>query len=151
MSEPVAPNPDLELRRCVYELNRARRYWAEQGEEGVWDMAPGHLRAGLRGYFLNHEEPGGFLCAVLENDLGAAVARADPVSLHHLKRLVLFLRAAAPTVAWGSREKVAAWLAEDGLWRQAAAQLAQEDAEKVLAALAADGAADGRAFDRGRR
>jgi hypothetical protein len=49
---------------------------------------------------------------VLANDLAEACHRADPISRHYLHELVLFLTCYAPRPAWGSREKVAAWLAD---------------------------------------
>ncbi len=70
---------------------------------------PRHLRAGLVRYFSDGILPGGFLQAVLCNDLRAAVGRADPYSTAALGILVMFLVEHAPARAWGSREKVLAW------------------------------------------
>jgi len=70
---------------------------------------PQHLRDGLVRYVADGILPGGFLQAVLANDLKWAVHRADPRSLATLPLLVWFLTDHAPSNAWGSREKVLAW------------------------------------------
>jgi len=70
---------------------------------------PDHLRPGLVRYFADGILPGGFLQAVLINDLTQAVERADPQSSAMLPVLVWYLSAHAPACAWGSREKVLAW------------------------------------------
>lgn len=78
----------------------------------VWSGVPAHLRAGLWRYLSQRIRTGGFLEAVLRNDLADAVCRADPaLSLTELKAIVLFLRTYAPSSAWGSPEAVEAWLA----------------------------------------
>jgi hypothetical protein len=70
---------------------------------------PHHLRAGLVRYFSDGILPGGFLQAVLCNDLLLAVGRGDPESLDGLVRLVRLLTEHAPWRAWGSKAKVLAW------------------------------------------
>ena len=74
-------------------------------------LLPEHLRAGLLNYLLDHIRPGHFLQALLSNNLHHAVARADPVSLQHLREIVLFLFLAAPSASWGSPEAMEAWIA----------------------------------------
>lgn len=71
---------------------------------------PAHLVAGLLCYLQNRVEPGGFLMAVLANDLADAVLRADPVSAAALPALVRWLHAHAPAHAWGSPSARTAWL-----------------------------------------
>jgi hypothetical protein len=70
---------------------------------------PHHLRAGLVRYFSDGILPGGFLQAVLCNNLLLAVGRGDPASLEGLVRLVQFLTEHAPWLAWGSRTQVLNW------------------------------------------
>ena len=66
----------------------------------------------LTRYFEDCVETGGFLRAVLENDLGGAVARMHPALPDDiLVVLSKLLCAYAPAEAWGSPERVAAWLA----------------------------------------
>jgi hypothetical protein len=71
---------------------------------------PEHLRGGLLRYLHEHIPTGGFLSSVLSNDLVGAVARGDPASLAGLVPLVLFLCNHAPAAAFGSPERVQAWL-----------------------------------------
>jgi hypothetical protein len=70
---------------------------------------PKHLREGLVRYFSDGILPGGFMQAVLCNDLAQAVARADPLSFIGLRHIVAFLEQCAPAQAWGSREAVLTW------------------------------------------
>ena len=70
---------------------------------------PHHFRGGLIRYFGEGIVPGGFLQAVLANDLRLAIARAGPGSVLALEPLVRFLDDHAPAAAWGSAAAVAAW------------------------------------------
>ncbi len=73
---------------------------------------PSHLHAGLIRYVGERRKPGGFLTAVLENSLSAAVGRTDPEGHAALPALVLFLVNFAPGTCWGSPEQVDAWLSD---------------------------------------
>jgi hypothetical protein len=77
----------------------------------AWYGIPAHMREGLHAYVAHRVPPGDFLMAVLSNELGAAVARADDVNRTALMAYVRWLSAYAPAVCWGSRAHVAAWLA----------------------------------------
>jgi hypothetical protein len=71
---------------------------------------PEHLRGGLIRYFVDGLLPGGFLQAVLCNDLTQAFTRAaDVETTFYLPTLVECLLAHAPSAAWGSRDAVRAW------------------------------------------
>lgn len=65
---------------------------------------------GLRQYGLHHVPVGGFLKAVLCNNLHEAVCRADVGSLAAIRQIVLYVYNVMPSACWGSREKVEAWL-----------------------------------------
>lgn len=71
---------------------------------------PEHMREGARGYIEHGAEPGGFLRAVLENDLVGAAVKADAVNLVSLQRWAKFLYNQAPAGSWGSREAVNEWI-----------------------------------------
>lgn len=75
------------------------------------DAIPEHMRGGLARYIEHHIEPGSFLRAVLENDLKGAISYADSTNRFLLFDYVNYLYNDAPSVCWGSPEKVAAWLA----------------------------------------
>jgi hypothetical protein len=73
---------------------------------------PQTLHDGLTEYFAARRPTGGFLRAVLENDLLQACLRADDVNRYELATIVLWLHHYASATGWGSPEKVAAWLAD---------------------------------------
>jgi hypothetical protein len=70
---------------------------------------PDHLRDGLALYFADGILPGGWLQAVLCNNLRETVARGTTASLGALPALIELLLWHAPAQAWGTREKVRAW------------------------------------------
>ena len=71
---------------------------------------PEHLRAGLVRYFSDGIIPGGFLQAVLVNDLPLAVARhAGGGAAFTITVLRQFLTDYAPPESWGSYANVRAW------------------------------------------
>lgn len=78
--------------------------------EGEYALVPEGLREGLVAYVEKHRHPGGFLEAVLTNDLRKAVDRADVESMAGLKYIVMWLFNRAPSGCWGSREKLEEWL-----------------------------------------
>jgi len=65
---------------------------------------------GLKRYIENRIEGGGFLTAVLSNNLKEAIGRADNWNLETLLIIVCWLYNEAPSDCWGSPEKVSAWL-----------------------------------------
>lgn len=70
---------------------------------------PDMIRA-LGRYVLHGIAPGGFLLAVLENDLMEATERADQENLRNLPAYAAFLYNEVPGSCHGSREKVNAWM-----------------------------------------
>jgi len=68
-----------------------------------------HMRGAAQRWIENALTPGGFLTAVLENDLKGAVARADHMNLAKLPEIVQWFTWNAPSSCWGSPEKVEAW------------------------------------------
>lgn len=71
---------------------------------------PAHMRDGAQRYVEDHIEPGGFMTAVLENNLTEAYNRADSTNLACMKDWVMWLYWDCPRNAWGSPAKVKAWL-----------------------------------------
>ena len=69
-----------------------------------------HLEGSLDRYLNHGIMPGGFLTAVLENNLIEAFGRADTINSMILKDIVLFLYNCFPRGAWGSPERVDDWL-----------------------------------------
>jgi len=91
--------------RAAYDSAMARAI-----EVGV----PEHLASGLGLYLVKGIEPGGFLMAVLENDLMEAFARADINSRAGMFELTKFLYNDTPGNCHGSREAVMAWMKQGG-------------------------------------
>jgi len=75
-----------------------------------YDGLPFSLRDGMRLYIEGHVETGGFLHAVLSNDLLGACERADDGNQRRLFSIVAWIYNEAPSTCWGSRAKVATWL-----------------------------------------
>ena len=74
---------------------------------------PDTLLNGLDAYVRDRLRTGDFLKAVLENDLNEAYCRADTRSRDALPALVRYFNNCLPAPAWGSPEKVAAWLLDE--------------------------------------
>ena len=71
---------------------------------------PHHLRDGLLRYVNDHLRVGGFLTAVLENNLAETMARGDEESRAGLYAIVCWVYNETPSACWGSPENVKAWL-----------------------------------------
>ena len=75
-----------------------------------YDLLPEHIRGGMKLYLEDHVEPGGFLRAVLENDLVGAFGKADNINRAWMFDIVTFIYNEVPASCWGSREAVEKWL-----------------------------------------
>lgn len=67
---------------------------------------PEHMRDAMKMYLEHGVEPGGFLYAVLTNNLKEAFARADHINTQHLGNIVSYCMWEIPSDCWGSVEKV---------------------------------------------
>jgi hypothetical protein len=67
----------------------------------------------LNAYVFDHVDPGGFLEAVLTNNLKEAFQTADDGNLSALPAIVSFMYNHMPARSHGSKERVAAWLAQE--------------------------------------
>jgi len=79
------------------------------------NMIPSYMHAGIVEYITIGTQPGGFLTAVLQNNLERAVDRADDTNVKALATYVSFLYNVAPMDCWGSPERVEYWIANGGL------------------------------------
>lgn len=79
-------------------------------EDIDWDKCPESVRVPLQYYFEHHVQTGGFLYAVLTNDLYSACGRADSTNRECLFDIVQFLYNEVPTMCYGSPKKVGEWL-----------------------------------------
>lgn len=71
---------------------------------------PIDVEQSLDRYVENYCPTGGFLRAVLENDLVGAFGKADIQNTNALKAIVTYVYNNIPADSWGSPEKVKKWL-----------------------------------------
>jgi hypothetical protein len=69
----------------------------------------------LERYIQHGIYPGGFLAAVITNNLTHAVLRADSYNKANLASYVEYLFHNAPSTCWGSQENMNTWMAHRGL------------------------------------
>jgi hypothetical protein len=70
---------------------------------------PVHMRDGVVSYIVQGQRAGGFLTAVIVNDLRKAVRAADGTNVNKLKNYVVFFDNHAPMGCWGSVEAYSKW------------------------------------------
>jgi hypothetical protein len=80
-----------------------------------YERLPEHMQAGARRYIEQGIPPGGFLEAVLANDLVGAFARADEVNRGAMRAWTLWLYNDIPSSAWGDPSMVDEWMEQGGL------------------------------------
>jgi len=73
---------------------------------------PEHMRDAVLDYVNNGREPGGFLGAVLTNNLVEAFSRADHINTEAMRDWAHLLYWELPCDCWGSEEIVEAWIEE---------------------------------------
>lgn len=91
------------------------------------------LDQSIENYLMHGLEPGGFLTAVLANDLYLAVGRADHWNKDRLPEIVSVVVYKMPNISWGSYAAVKDWCADkDGRRSQYAAQKEKEYTWRAL-------------------
>jgi len=80
-----------------------------------WALCPSQVRDELKRYQEHRMHTGGFLKAVLCDELQSAIVRADPSNLRDLKEIVTFIYHEMDPLSNGSREKVKAWLLREDI------------------------------------
>lgn len=78
--------------------------------EGEYAAIPEGMREGMMRYVEDRKEPGGFLTAVISNNLIDAVCRADKANLPVIKECAQWFYNIAPSPCAGSPEKMRMWL-----------------------------------------
>ena len=71
---------------------------------------PEHILPSIIAYVKQGRPVGGFLNAVLSNNLLESFKRADDINCIHMFDIVNYLYNEAPSTCWGSPEKVEIWL-----------------------------------------
>lgn len=74
-----------------------------------YDLLPESLQDGAQRWIEDHFPPGGFLQAVISNDLKESLGRADDNNREEIFRIVSFFYNEAPSDCWGSVEKLHLW------------------------------------------
>jgi hypothetical protein len=80
-----------------------------------YDKLPVHMREAIRGYIEDGGHIGGFLTALLSNDLVKTYGKADSGNREAIPIWIDFLYWEAPSPCWGSVEKVTKWQKSGGL------------------------------------
>ena len=74
---------------------------------------PDYMHDGIARYYEDRIPPGGFLTAVINNDLREACARADDTNRHRLFAYMMWFYNHAPIGSWGHANAVDEWLSGD--------------------------------------
>ena len=80
-----------------------------------YDKLPSHMQEAARGYVEDGGHIGGFLTALLSNDLVKTYGKADSANREAISTWIDFLYWEAPSPCWGSIEKVTKWQKSGGL------------------------------------
>jgi len=73
-------------------------------------MIPEHTKQQIDLYVAHEIHPGGFLYALLTNNLKETCMRADEMNQRAIFDIVSYLYNNTPMDCWGSKERVNAWL-----------------------------------------
>ncbi len=80
---------------------------------------PERIMVGITNYVNLGISPGGFLTAVIKNDLSGAIGQADEGSMDALRSILGVFYNETPSQCWGSAEKWGRWLAMERETRDA--------------------------------
>jgi len=80
-----------------------------------YNKLPTHMRDGFRRYIEHGIEGGGFINAVLENNLMRAMGKADDFNRVAMFSICDFVYNDAPATCHGSPERVRAWIESGGI------------------------------------
>lgn len=69
-----------------------------------------NMEGSVRRYIENRLEPGGFLAAIITNDLAGAFSRADSTNIKLIQEFITWFYNHAPASCWGSPEVMRNWL-----------------------------------------
>jgi len=71
---------------------------------------PERMMPGIKQYVEYGKEPGGFLSAIIQNNLSEAVGRADSENQKNIPAFVAYFYNKCPMGCWGSKEKMESWI-----------------------------------------
>jgi hypothetical protein len=81
--------------------------------QGRYSMIPRRVRAALDAHVHDRRPSGGFVTALLENNLSLAFMQADDYSRAAMLEIVLYLWDELPADSWGSAEHVRRWIGQE--------------------------------------
>ena len=98
-------------------MTQRESYAAALGQDWAdgLDALPEHMIGGVVRYVLHGIKAGGFMDAVIRNDLFKAVGKADDVNREYLHAYCNFFYNHAPSNCFGSQDKRDAWIKAGGL------------------------------------
>jgi len=88
--------------------------WSTSLDDVNYGKMPENFRGQVERYLRNGNPPGGFLEAVIGNDLMGAINRADKDAADNLKAIVGWFYWEAPGGSWGSKKAFDAMIAGKG-------------------------------------
>jgi len=91
-----------------------------------YSKLPPSLRAGTKRYIEQGILPGGFLRAVIQNNLLESFIQADGANILLMKDIVSFWYNKAPNACWGSKEKMKKWAKTGGFFGKKTANQTDE-------------------------
>jgi hypothetical protein len=74
------------------------------------ERVPEHTAGAIDAFIATGQPVGGFVNAVLTNDLFRAFDRADPENIAHMQDIVTYVYNEAPMGCYGNQETVDAWI-----------------------------------------
>ncbi len=79
-----------------------------------YEELPASLVSGMRLYIEQGVQPGGFLTAVICNNLKESFMRADAFNQHLMFEIVKWMYNEAPSLCWGSPARMKHWIEQSG-------------------------------------
>lgn len=84
---------------------------SDRQKAAMWEYGiPEYMHGGIVRYYENGIPPGGFLTAVINNDLQMAVGRADSTNKECLPAYIMWFYNEAPSGTWGYENAVRDYL-----------------------------------------
>jgi hypothetical protein len=82
----------------------------DEYRDGLEQYIPAHMHQGMDYYVKHHITPGGFLFAMLANQLELAAGKADETNRNLMHNYLSFFRECLDPEIWGTPEKVQSWI-----------------------------------------
>lgn len=76
----------------------------------ITEDIPGYMHSAIIDYYEKGYQPGGFLTALINNDLRETFARADDTNIRHIRNYIMWFYNFAPGGTWGYPDAVETWI-----------------------------------------